>query len=128
MHRIKSVTFKGHPILGNLYLDFRGLDGKPVDTVIFAGENGTGKSTVIDAFNIDDFEADTEKAVVYLEGRTDEQYFKKATVVFNYSDLPFEFQWVGHLQKDNGQEEFTGASSLNQAVNFMKGVYAGLYI
>lgn len=75
---------------------------------------------VKDAFNIDDFEADTEKSVVYLEGRTDEKYFKKAAEVFGYTDLPFEFQWVGHLQK-NGQEEFTGSSSLNQAVSFMKG-------
>lgn len=80
--------------------------------------NSTGP--IKDAFNIDDFSADTEKSIVYLEGRTDEKYFKKAAEVFGYTDLPFEFQWVGHIQK-NGQEEFSGASNLNQAVNFMRG-------
>jgi len=28
-------------------LDFCGIDGKAVNTVIFAGENGNGKSTII---------------------------------------------------------------------------------
>lgn len=73
-----------------------------------------------DAFNVNDFSADTKKSVVYLEGRTDELYFKKAVEVLGYDVLPFEFQWVGHL-KNNGQEEFTGASNLNYAVNFMRG-------
>lgn len=75
---------------------------------------------VKDAFNIDDFDADTEKTIVFLEGRTDEKYFKKVVDVFEYTNLGFEFQWVGHIQK-NEQEEFTGASSLNQAISFMRG-------
>lgn len=73
-----------------------------------------------DAFDVNDFDADIEKSVVYLEGRTDEKYFKKAIEVFGYTDFRFEFQWVGHLLK-SGQEEFTGANSLNQALNFMRG-------
>ena len=47
MFKIRKITFYKHPVLGNLSLDFCGRDGKAVDTVIFAGENGTGKSTVI---------------------------------------------------------------------------------
>ncbi len=76
--------------------------------------------SVRDAFGVDDFDADTEKSIVYFEGRTDEKYFKRAAEIFGYTDLQFDFQWVGHLRK-NGQEEFTGASSLNQAINFMRG-------
>ena len=49
MYKIKNVAFLDHPVLGNLRLDFCGPDGKAVDTVILAGENGSGKSTVIDA-------------------------------------------------------------------------------
>lgn len=106
-----------------------------------------------DAFNIDDFNADIEKSIVYLEGRTDEKYFNKALEVFGYNNISdvgnandvagnagnagnngeigetaksgdgnigFEFQWIGHLRKD-GNEEFTGASSLSHAISFIKG-------
>lgn len=47
MNKIAYVNFKNHPVLGDLNLDFRGKDGQPVDTVIIAGENGVGKSNVI---------------------------------------------------------------------------------
>lgn len=47
MYKIRKIKFKDHPILKNLELDFCGQDGKAVDTVIIAGENGTGKSTLI---------------------------------------------------------------------------------
>jgi predicted ATPase len=46
--KIKSIEFINHPILGNIYLDFMGEDGNPVDTIILAGENGSGKSTILD--------------------------------------------------------------------------------
>lgn len=47
MTKIVHMKFHDHPVLGDLELDFRGPDGKPADTVIFAGENGVGKSTII---------------------------------------------------------------------------------
>lgn len=49
MYKIRKVKFQDHPILKNLELDFCGKDGKAFDTIIFAGENGTGKSTIINA-------------------------------------------------------------------------------
>lgn len=67
MISISRVSFLNHPILGNLQLDFRDQHGDPVKTIILAGENGTGKSTILDSLyrivsrseNID-FEADVE--------------------------------------------------------------------
>ena len=47
MNRIKKVSFINHPILKNLVLDFTGPDGKAVDTVIIAGENGNCKSIIL---------------------------------------------------------------------------------
>ena len=70
-----------------------------------------------DAFSIWSFP--TEKSIVYLEGRTDELYFKKAAEVFGYKRLPFEFQWVGHMNGD--KEENTGKEALNKAVSFLIG-------
>lgn len=49
MYKVRKIQFQNHPILNNLELDFCGKDGNAVDTVIFAGENGTGKSTILNA-------------------------------------------------------------------------------
>ena len=46
--KILSIEFKEHPILGNLKLDFTDRDGKPVDTIILAGENGCGKTSILE--------------------------------------------------------------------------------
>ena len=47
MLKIKSIKFKNHPILKNLELNFCDANGKAVDTIIIAGENGTGKSSIL---------------------------------------------------------------------------------
>lgn len=65
MYKIRKIKFKEHPILKNLELDFCDNSGNAVDTVILAGENGTGKSTVINCiYDIAsmslDFECDLE--------------------------------------------------------------------
>lgn len=48
MLKIKRLSFSDHPILGNLSLDFTDRNGKPLDTIIIAGENGTGKTTILE--------------------------------------------------------------------------------
>lgn len=47
MWKMRGITFHNHPILNNLSLDFCDAKGNAVDTVIIAGENGTGKSTIL---------------------------------------------------------------------------------
>ena len=46
--RILSIEFENHSILGNLKLDFTDKNGNPVDTIILAGENGCGKTTILE--------------------------------------------------------------------------------
>ncbi|EGQ9702559.1 ATP-binding protein [Vibrio parahaemolyticus] len=45
--KIKKVKWQNHKILGDLLLDFTDGSGSPYETIIFAGENGAGKSTVL---------------------------------------------------------------------------------
>ena len=45
--KIRKIEFKDHPILGDMKLDFTDQDGKVINTIIFAGENGTGKSLIL---------------------------------------------------------------------------------
>ena len=71
---------------------------------------------VQDAFSIKGFS--DEKSVVYLEGRTDEKYFKKAAEIFRYDNLPFEFKWIGYID-EKGQEVNTGKDALNKVVPFL---------
>lgn len=68
MIKFTKIKFLNHPILNNLELNFCDQEGKPVDTIIFAGENGTGKSTILESLyklvsGNDDFNADVEIVV-----------------------------------------------------------------
>ncbi|MFQ6371445.1 AAA family ATPase [Shewanella sp. YIC-542] len=47
--KIIEVKWKNHPVLGDLHLDFSNVSThKPYSTIVFAGENGTGKSTILE--------------------------------------------------------------------------------
>lgn len=45
---IQSIKWKDHKVLGNLELDFRKPDGTAYNTIILAGENGAGKTTILE--------------------------------------------------------------------------------
>lgn len=50
--KIRTVKWANHPILGNLELDFVNPDtNKPYSTIVLAGENGTGKTTILETLN-----------------------------------------------------------------------------
>jgi ABC-type Mn2+/Zn2+ transport system ATPase subunit len=69
MYKIRKITFQDNPVLGNLSMDFCGADGKAVDTVIIAGENGMGKSTVLnELFKIASHAVSTPLMVEFQEG------------------------------------------------------------
>lgn len=46
--RIRKVELTNHPILGNLKLDFTDEHNQSIETIILAGENGTGKTAILD--------------------------------------------------------------------------------
>ena len=48
---IKKIKWKNHNSLGNLLLDLTKPDGTAYNTIILAGENGSGKTTVLDTLS-----------------------------------------------------------------------------
>lgn len=49
MTKIKKIAFLHHPVLSGIAVDFMDVFGKVADVVIIAGENGVGKSKLIEA-------------------------------------------------------------------------------
>ena len=45
--KIRKIEFTNHPIFGGLTLDFTDATGKIINTIIIAGENGVGKSLLL---------------------------------------------------------------------------------
>lgn len=44
---LKKIVFEQDPFFGNTVFDFCDSEGKPYKTIILAGENGTGKSSLL---------------------------------------------------------------------------------
>lgn len=44
---ITKIKWKNHEVLGNLEIDLKKNDGTPFKTVVLAGENGCGKTTIL---------------------------------------------------------------------------------
>lgn len=90
---IRKVKWKSHPVLGDLLLDFSTPSGSPYKTIVLAGENGTGKSSVLEhlsAFlNLGPFihfeyieysiEDEVFKAVLPNDGNTHPNFFDVQT-------------------------------------------------
>lgn len=46
--KIRKIIIENNPILGNINLDFTNTEGNIYDTILLIGENGTGKSTILE--------------------------------------------------------------------------------
>ena len=73
--KIRKVKWQNHPVLGNLELDFTKPDGTTYDNIVLIGENGSGKTSVMESIgaflnigSFDEFE--------YLEYETDGGKFR----------------------------------------------------
>ena len=48
---ITKIKWNNHSVLGDLELDFTKPDGSIYDTIVLAGENGTGKTTILETMS-----------------------------------------------------------------------------
>ncbi len=81
MPAIKRIGFKNHPVLGNLILDFCDKNGVVAKTIILVGENGTGKSKILEALyqyatNNLNFECEIEIANPKIPEGKNKLYFR----------------------------------------------------
>ena len=82
--------------------------------------NWSETSAVEEAFNVTPLQNENN-VIVFLEGETDELYFKKAMEVFGIDDTKLSFNWIGHYSGGNkGKAENTGDTALNNAASFFR--------
>lgn len=93
--KLRKIKYSNHPILGNLELDFTNPTGNACDTIVIAGENGLGKTTIletiyqflregtIDPFEYVEYEVDRNKYKAFpREDRVIKGFFN----IENYND------------------------------------------
>ncbi|MBR6952964.1 MAG: AAA family ATPase, partial [Campylobacter sp.] len=124
MIKIKSIEFKDHDILGNWELDFCDKDGNPADTIIIAGENGTGKTTILE---------EIEKILTYQFSENVIYTIINNDDIFKYDNKKFwknndEISYplkVGTDFKKNFEDDFKEFKNLS---NFLAPLYATVNI
>jgi ABC-type cobalamin/Fe3+-siderophores transport system ATPase subunit len=78
----------------------------------------TNEELVKEAFNIT-YALPNDKITVFLEGETDERYYKRALEVYDLVDSILNFKWIGNYN-EQGNVENSGDTGLNHAFNFYK--------
>ncbi|KAA6324981.1 hypothetical protein EZS27_025749 [termite gut metagenome] len=104
--KIKKVKWMNHPILGDLELDFTNTTtGLPYDTILFAGENGTGKTTILETISTF-LNRGSFKYFDYIEYYADGKILKaipanNTTIKYFYDMIDAGTTTQMHTNKDN---------------------------
>ena len=88
--KIRTIQFNNHKLLGNLRLDFVDLStDKPFDTVILAGENGSGKTFILEEIysTLGEPDLDKQNRDATLELQTDGNDLQTIRERLNASNL-----------------------------------------
>ena len=108
---ITRIKWNEHKVLGGLELDFCNPDGKPCNTIVMAGENGTGKTSILqtlfDFLNLSSF-----TPFDYLEYEADRGRFRLTPV----EDSSFGFHLRTDLDTNNPERIFTSRNNNPQKI------------
>lgn len=114
--KIAKIKWKKHPILGDLELDFTNKKGVPYDTIIFAGENGTGKTTVLTS--ISDFLNGYPIDFEYIEYKIDDKIYRATPPTqesyYGYYDLRLP---DGTIKQVNSGKNRNGGKTSNPSID-----------
>ena len=139
--KIRKIEIKDNPIIGNLSLDFTDGNGNTIDTIILAGENGVGKSYILNSIycisnsNIDNnkrdekryYEIEIEKAVELTSLKSSSAYFDvtdpmeikelEQKIEEAIDELPKACRTIFLLNRKQGLKYKEIADKLNLSVN-----------
>jgi predicted ATPase len=141
--KIKRIELEGHPILGDIILDFTDENGEVVNNIIFAGENGTGKTTILELifeFTNNQLREENRKQCITVIFSNEELNKLKVTSreyegIFSNgvhnNEVIFKIDHSNRniigIQFKNSQEQFVEMEGLylfGQAQNILKSIYS----
>lgn len=115
MYRLRNIKFKNHPVLGDLFVDFCDQQGNPVDTILIAGENGTGKSSLLES--IYELLNPIQKATAYCIQCVEFEIDNKI-ITFNFKDEQNGDNIFRHIIDDQGNAIYISSVDFNKVYPF----------
>lgn len=109
--KIRKINFNNHPVLGNLELDFTDKEGQTINTIILAGENGVGKSLILNNlfefsnFNLSNDKRDekrifeiqlSEREIGILKSNDSYKHFFATDYLDNILKIEFNYNIIGN--------------------------------
>lgn len=90
--KVKKVKFKNHKVLGDLEISFCGSDNNTLDKIVFIGENGTGKTTILkEIYDLMDIESTSKSEnKIFLELEENEKHLLKNYSLENNNNIIME--------------------------------------
>lgn len=105
---ITKLKWKNHSILGNLELDFTNASGIPYNTIILAGENGTGKTTILETLATF-LNLGTIKPFEYIEYKIDNDIFH----IYPKTEKDSDFGFHHRKKLTDGTESYIHSNKSN---------------
>lgn len=86
--KIEQIKLKDYKVLQNFEIDFRDSDGKILDTIILAGINGSGKTTVLNVIKNHNTNKFYDEDFIYYT-ISDKTFYKSTNNVNGLSEISF---------------------------------------
>lgn len=110
--KINKIHLENHPLFGTMDIDFTRPDGKTLDTIVIAGINGTGKTTLLETI----FEIGTDASVrnIYTDSYLD------IDLTYLYKKRMVDSHYNASFKRDEGREKITLINEKLQEIGTQK--------
>ncbi len=101
--KIRKIKYENHYLFGNTEFDFTDNEGDAVDNIIIAGENGVGKSRLMDdIYELSNFKGFTKKEdkVIYFEIEISKTQIEKVRNLRDIQEMSLDFGKIFKITLD----------------------------
>lgn len=101
--KIRKIRYEDHYLFGDTEFDFTDTDGHTIDNIIIAGENGVGKSCLMnDIYELSNYNAFSkeENKVIYFEVELSEIQIEKLKNTRDLQELNIDFGKIFKINLD----------------------------